>query len=175
MSKDKYIAVDELKNILSMVNESLRFAESKNGALLTLCLGLLFVGHDTGTDIQCYIVFLFRLFFVGSMMASAGLCLLSFFPRLSESSLLQTVSNKTSSANLLYFGHIASLSIDEYSRHIKDIINNDEGLSVLETAYVKQIKANSVIASQKYRFFALAMKVTSLGLLVLAILLFITM
>lgn len=168
-------AVNELKDILRDVNEWLRFAESKNATLLTLSTGAAIACRTIGEGTCSWGVFVFRHAFVVCMLLTALCCLVSFFPRLSESAFLSRRRGKVQRLNPLYFGSIASVTAEEYSRHIREIVNNGEGLSSLDQAYVDQIKANSTIASGKFRCFSIASRIAAAGLVALALLLLLTM
>lgn len=174
MTEIKDMTTEELRHILTLVNEGLRFAESKNAALLTLSLGIIFVGFSIGENTDSCVVLVLRYGFSALMLLTTGICLFSFYPRLLESSLLEKIIGKPQSCNVLYFGSIASLPDEEYQKNIIDIINNGKGLTGLQKAYVDQIRANSVVACIKFRLFSFSFMPTVLGLLVLAVLLMVT-
>lgn len=93
-------SIDNLKYILDSVNSWLKFAESKNGALLVFNLGVIFgvvrilMSPTTTINVWLQYFLISCLFF---LIVSACICLVSFIPKIKIPSLLIGKAAETNS------------------------------------------------------------------------------
>lgn len=156
--------LDELRHLLSLVNEWLRFAEAKNGVLFGANAGLAFsyLGFLAG-DIpfeNCWVnlyisngVILFAL--------SAIVALLSFLPSLEIPK--KNSENIIGIDNPLFFGHLRRYTHDSLIQLLSEEMEAKP--SKLEKYYSEQIVVNSEIAWRKYQFFNAATVMMLSGIL----------
>lgn len=163
----------ELREVLRMINEWLRFAEGKNAALLTLSMGAVAAWRAVGEGACPSVAAGLHWAFIVLMLFSACCCLVSFFPSLSESRLLRKRRGEGRGANPLNVVAIASLTADEYASQIKGMLSTGKELSPWDRAYVDQIKANATIAAFKFECFKCGVTLAAIGLAVLTLLLLI--
>ena len=152
---------DRLRYILSVVNEWLKFAEAKNGALLAvdvaIVFGILQLISNTSSKGWTYLA----IFLIGLSAISA---LLSFIPQLKvTSSAKQKTRDKETS--LIFYGHIAKYDPENYVRTLYSGAGI-EGPSIasIELDFAQQIITNSRIALRKNRYFSAGLWLTVLGL-----------
>ncbi len=154
---------ERLWRIFENVNNWLKYAEQKNTLLLT------FIG------IQITLVKLFMKAFDGWLMASLiflGLCflicLMSFFPRTRISRwwfdfMVRRTNEHAQSHNLIFFGHVAKYTTDEYIAKMEEYLNGEiQGHRNLEDL-CNQILVNSQIASAKLNFFKVSVWLMIIG------------
>lgn len=148
---------DILKDILSSVNEWLRFAETKNGALLALNSGCAIGISKLITDLDQGLIFWGLGMSLALFLGSATVCLVSFLPTTTMPLVVGT-NNNGRDENLLFFGSIANHNIDSY---LQAILHSTPSCpsppSQLERLYAEQIIINSGIAKAKYKYFKFAM------------------
>ncbi len=150
---------DRLKYILSLVNDWLKFAESKNAALLAadtaLGLGLYKILRSDMPGSQSailYVGFVISLLFVG-----AFICLVSFIPR-TTIPWLATTHRPKEDDNLLFYGDIAKYDPKRYIASLYKQSGNDVSeIKAYEEDLAEQIIINSRIALQKYGLFKTAL------------------
>lgn len=145
-----------LTALLGRVMDMLRFAEAKNAALLAFAsawivgiVNLLSSGKPIPPDYYYVIRVALPLFIVAASVAIASL-----LPKLQTSSF--TGEPKGKSPNLLFFGDIAGMAVDEFKVAVRTAYHSSDGdnptagyLSDLEA----QIAINSKITRRKNRMF----------------------
>lgn len=150
------------KEILTSVSDWLKFAEAKNGTLLVFDSGISIAilsiinsinSASTSTAPRDAPDLLYILLFIFG--TGAVLSLLSFFPILSNNTKIFKCK-KTPNQNPLFFGHIASLSDNEYKQILIGINIIDKNASPAEDHIINQIIINSKIAANKFEFFKVA-------------------
>lgn len=159
---------EKLNSIFINTNDWLKFAEAKNGIIITLngagIFGLInLIGDEPVGLIQYKLLIILLLF---SMIVSLIIALLSFFPNLKISHLY---SKKISvNDNLVYYGHICKYPTEKY---VIALYSNFENRNIsyaecpkYEKQLAEQIVINSRIAMKKYYLFDL-----SVGILVISI------
>jgi hypothetical protein len=148
---------DILQDVLSDVNDWLRFAEAKNGVLLALNSGCVIGVSKLIVDID-HVFWTFYLgLCVALFLASAAVCLFSFLP-VTQMPMVVRSCEKDPAENVLFFGSIVGHDMDSYL----EAIAGPSSLSVnpsskLERHYAEQIIINSKIAAAKFRFFRRAL------------------
>lgn len=162
---------DDLKDILEMVNEWLRFAEAKNGILLSLSIAAATGGHSLGEKATCAYILYVRFALVGLFLLSALICFASFLPKLNSLSFRWKKSQEDDVFNHLYFGSIARMSAYDYERKVAELLKDGKPLDQVERAYTTQISTNAKIAMAKYNYFKVAAIFSGLGIITLGILL----
>jgi hypothetical protein len=167
----KGIAMEyRLNAILSTVNDWLRFAELKNGALLTFATGLAlalvrnYPQFPSGSKIKwCYATAIILI------SLSSLLSLLSFIPKL-EIPWFESEQKPKDDDNLYFFGDIAKYSASHYVTSL--LIANDEvprEITRLETNLAVQAIVNAGIARKKYWCFNVAVSLLLIAVLLLSI------
>ena len=150
--------------IFNNVNEWLRFAEAKNGALLGFNSALLLaivnilMTNTNKTNLYIYSYLLSGVFFIG---ISCITLILSFFPETLRSKNLQKEKNIVFN-NYLYFGHLAKYDAEDFYKASKKQYSKKEEF---EKDLAEQIVINSKISAKKYKFFRIAMLFLTCGLL----------
>lgn len=139
---------------LARTVDFIKFAETKNAALLTFCsawmLGIASL-LSSGKAIPLFVDSGFRLSFIFFALG-ACVAITSFLPRLS---LRQSVSTPIVKS-MLYFGDIATLPADSFAAEARRRYMPPDGHSITEayaTELSDQISANSRIALRKMRLF----------------------
>jgi TM2 domain-containing membrane protein YozV len=144
-----------VKDIFENVNNWLKFAEAKNGAIIALnsafIFGLLRLLQSSNTENlykEMYIKMIIFLLLVSLIMA-----LLSFIPKLKYPYIkFDKISKKD---NLLYFIDIAKYTDNEYYEKITTITEKSSN-EKLDKYYIQQIIINSQITYIKYKQFEIA-------------------
>ena len=154
---------DKLKFILDNVNNWLKFAESKNAALLVANSAFIFpllrliVDNKTNR-------FLYLLFFICIVLAaiSACICLFSFVPQISIPSSFTGKYVQEEHANLIFYGHIAKFTPKRYWEALRtqNIISEEYAQDKFLADIANQIVINSRIAHNKYIVFRIAIWLT---------------
>jgi len=161
---------DRLKAILIMVNDWLKFAEVKNGALLTLASGLVlalvknYPQFAPSSKVEsCYLTA------IALMSITAIVCLLSFIPVL-KIPWFESEGKPGTNDNLFFFADIARYSASEYVTALL-IANGEQSRTItkLEVHLALQAIANARIAHKKYRCFRGAVWSLLIGVLFLGI------
>lgn len=154
---------------LARTVEFIKFAETKNAALLTFCsawiLGIVSLSSsdkaiprsiDDGMKLA---FFLFAL--------AATIAIQSFLPRLS----VRPRTSKEKRKNLLYFGDIATFSADAFAILARDRYLPDADHTVTEDYMAdlsEQLTVNSQIALRKMRLFSWGARLVLLAVFMLA-------
>jgi len=157
---------DRLRYILSTVNEWLKFAEAKNGALLGVDIAIIFGLFQVISDEISKGWIYLAISFIGLSALSA---LLSFIPQLKALSIIQQ-KRGDKETSLIFYGHIAKYESEAYV----NALYSAAGIEVpsklmIELDYAHQIIINSRIALKKNRYFNVGLCLTVLGLLLLII------
>jgi hypothetical protein len=153
---------------LARVLEFLKYAEAKNGALLTFAsawiLALLaLLTSDKELPRQIVVACQIALPCFG---ASAGISLYSFLPKLSLERFTRLHSVRHN-PNLVYFGEVAGLEIDDFERQIR-LRYSPTASSEVSAEYISdmavQVRINSSIVKRKLRLFMMGLVVVGLGI-----------
>ena len=160
---------DRLRYILSTVNDWLKFAEAKNGALLGIDIAIIFgLFQVIGSEISRGWIYL-AISFTGLSALSA---LFSFIPQLKAHPKGQQ-RQRNEGTNLIFYGHIAESNPELYLKALYSEVGTEEPPeSKIELDYAHQIIINSRIALRKNRYFSIGLWLTVLGLFLLIALLF---
>jgi hypothetical protein len=153
---------ESLENILSLVSEDLRFAETKNAALLTAnaaaVIGILQV-NPTSHGFQLFLVVYLNALTVVCAL-SGVVSLISFIPRAQNPYLGMGLEPATGD-NLLFFGHIQKYDPPAYLRGLYASTGHaGEEPHDLERMYAEQIVVSSRIAARKFTYFRWAIWIT---------------
>ena len=158
---------------LLRVIDFLRFSEAKNGALVTFAsawiLGLIALITSDRTlpeGFKSAVIFSIPLFFVAAFCG-----LYSFKPKTTLSAFTRLHSVRHD-PNLLFFGDISSMEIDDYGRALRERYLPKNGGTVSEDYFANmciQISVNSKIVMRKLRLFTGGLLCTAGALLILAI------
>ena len=146
---------DRLQYIFSLVNEWLKFGESKNAALLAadtaLALGLVKMLQSSVLSNQ--IVILYVSISIPILALAAMVCLISFIPQ-TAIPWLSTSSRPKETDNLLFFGDIAKYAPKSYVEALyKQAEKAIDKVDAYEEDIAEQIIVNSRIALRKYKLF----------------------
>jgi hypothetical protein len=164
----RQVAYTVLNDIFTNINEQLRFAETKNGALFSVNLAVvlgaaaIFSDHATGDD-RLPLGIENWLLGVALWLAVAALIgLFSFFPETKPRTAPAKVIEEPN--NIFFFGHIRAWSETEFLKRVFDGM----GLSIsplpAHTLLANQISSNSQNAHKKFTLFAVAVVVTLVAL-----------
>lgn len=158
---------ERLRYILTTVNEWLKFAEAKNGALLVADIAILFgvfrlLNDSTGQRVSIYLaIFL--------VIVSAISSLVSFIPQLKISSFIPKKRTKKEHS-LIFYGHIAKYEPQSYIEALyAESGAEPAAIAPIEVDYAQQIIINSRIAVRKYLCFNIGLWLTVLSLLFLLV------
>jgi len=158
--------LQSLEHVLMTVSDDLRFAETKNAALLTanaaavIAIVQIFVSHpDLGPRITAYLLVL-----VVAGMVSGMLGLVSFIPRVRlRGPREDEVPEPTD--NLLFYNHIRKYSGDTYLRAMVAAAGEaPHPPTALERMYADQIVAAARIADRKFELYRYSVWITIVGL-----------
>lgn len=155
-----------LQETLSSTNDWVQFAETKNSVLVAACgvaiWGILRLIAVREPSLLLTIYFFMAISFMGIAFL---LSLISFLPNLRHRWVISYTPPQTR-RNLLYFGHLASLTEKELiDLYCKAMRFNEEDVSPLHEMYAEQVIINSRIALVKYKLFEWSVKLTICGLL----------
>ena len=149
----------KLKDIFDNVNSWLKFAESKNAALIAFnsaagfgLASLLASSKLTLSPVHVYACLCILLLGLGAV---AGL--ISFLPRLRIPwSFSKTRINAWD--NLLFFGHIARYTPERYLDSLSKLVETEaRNFTDMQRIYAEQIVINSQITMYKYRCFTVGL------------------
>lgn len=146
-------SITTMERILSDVNEWLKFAEAKNGALLALNCALVFGLTRTlvGADNLANEITYYGLFVITQLLGSLILSLLAILPRISPPWWIK-FPQKNDKDNPLYFGDACKYSPKSYLKLILGELNEDK-YGKMHEHLAQQIVINSKIAFIKYSQF----------------------
>lgn len=149
---------NKLKYIFDNVNNWLKFAESKNAALLAANSAIVFGLIRTQDLFENSLLHYYFVICIVLATFSACICLLSFVPKIKINSIFQETSVQAENLNLLFYGHIAKFTPEDYLKALQDghIITEEAIQDRFCTDIANQIVVNSKIAQTKYIFFQLA-------------------
>lgn len=161
-----------LSSLLVRVIDFLKFAETKNAALLTFASAWTFASVNILISerapigiVGCAFRFALVLF-----AAAAVVAVWSFLPKLDLDGLH---SDPAQSKNLLFFDHIAQFDTAAYQTRVKERFLSQATDQVLTDEYLDdlavQISVNSKIASGKFKLFNWGAMLVLIALLVLAL------
>lgn len=154
--------INTLRDIYDDVNNWLKFAEAKNGAIIALNSALIFGILKFFTSLDDVPVLLSLFAFVGLFMLTVSIiiALLSFIPRLTHPYI--KVDKISTNDNLLYFGDIAKYDKVDYRQKLTAMIatKKDEENEKLIDSKISQIIVNSKITFIKYKQFEIAVWLT---------------
>lgn len=163
MSLDKII---KLESVLDKTNDWLKFAEAKNGAVLAFNGAVLFAlsrlvstANFASNWLHIYLMFVSFLLLVSIVIA-----LSSFVPRL-EAPYWIKYPELPSKFNLIFYGHICSLSAKKYLELFNDAEGKNKTEGKLAEDIANQIVINSKISYIKYEQFRIAVWFTLSALL----------
>jgi hypothetical protein len=166
--KDPLVKV--LDDLLARVNEWLRFAEGKNGALLGLTSGatLALVATLSARQGDGWLLRSGLAVATALVALSLLLTLASFLPRLDLSHLLGTAPvDPAPDANLLYYGHVAVYSPHDLATAVAHRYCDGAPVGHLHLDLAAQVITNSRITVGKLRLFAWAVRFFGAGFVVL--------
>jgi hypothetical protein len=155
---------------LARVVDFIKFAETKNAALLTFCsawlLGIVNL-LSSGKKVPMFVDSGLRLSFL-FFAAGALFSIVSFFPKLSIKALLQS---PPATFNMLFFGDIGRMPFDVFVKELRTRYFPEIERSVTD-GYIAdlstQIFVNSRIATRKMRLFAWGTRSVFVALFMLA-------
>ncbi|MDB4950709.1 MAG: hypothetical protein JWM27_3358 [Gemmatimonadetes bacterium] len=167
-----------LEHVLVLVSDDLRFAETKNAALLTAnaatVIGIVQIFASHGNMRPAVAAYLVAIGLAGTV---SGICgLVSFIPGAVPRP-PRAHEVPAASDNLLFYHHIRKYSPDAYLRALLDAMRHDGAPpSRLERMYAEQVVASARIADRKFALFRVAIWITIAGLTtpVVALLLYAT-
>lgn len=154
-----------LRDAKSDTDEWVRYAETKNGLLITANLaaaGFLYAAFFTGGEI-IWQVKVASFAATGTLVVSAVVALFSLFARLRDTTPLHTGVER-SLGNPLYFQHAAQFLAVEYAQLVLKHLAIDRLPTQIELDLAAQIVANSRIAVRKFGLFNSALKIAICGL-----------
>ena len=160
---------ERLKPIYSSVIDLLKFAESKNAALLVSDSALIYAIMGFLKDNKAYttldvLITIYASIFL--LFISSIICLVSFIPKI-KIDWLATIRRPREDDNLIFYGDIASYGSQEYLQSLCIGINIDiNKVDQIEKYYAQQIIANSRIALRKFQCFNVSIILTLLAMLV---------
>ncbi len=159
---------ERLRFVLSSVNEWLKFAEAKNGALLAVDIAILFGLFQLISDVDSY----YWIYFAAGFVAlSAVVVLISFVPQLKvPRKWFVKHKNLSKEISLIFYAQIANLTPENYVKALYTQSGRETStISPLELDYAQQIIANSRIAVRKGTLFNIGLLMTVLSLLLILI------
>ena len=160
-----------LRNTLNNVNDWLKFAEAKNGALLAANLAAMF--GVTSKDFQdTYLEHLCSFYSVAPivlLLISFLICLISFAPKIAIPAASKE-EKSTEGANLIFYGDIARFETFPYLKALTKASGlQTQEFNKVDASYAAQIIINSRIALKKYYCFNWALLFTMAAIIIPAI------
>jgi hypothetical protein len=155
---------ESLKTILDIVNDSLKFAESKNNSLLILINGVV-IGLLTFYDklfLNTPIYFVFLIF--GFLLSSLLISLLTLYPRIVK---ISNLGKQSKNKNIFFPGSLCKMTVQEIANKIKSHDINFE-LTEFNIDFINQIIANSIITTAKYNYFKISIQLYIVSQILLA-------
>jgi len=160
---------ERLRHIAASVSEWVKFAESKNAAIVAFDSVMVFgmvnmlkgLAHPLGGAVRVGVSCT-----VALMLLSLLCALCSFIPNI-RLPFLSARRPCNAHDNLVYYGHIAKYASDTYIASLCQHMAVDvTALNAIERYYAQQIVESACIALQKYRMFSCAVSMTILALLI---------
>lgn len=144
------MAVNHIEKIYRNIMEMVRFAEAKNGVLLTVNIAIFIEIAKYGLPFDSTFQKICGIIIWCALLCSISILLVSFLPKLHT-------NNKS---NPLYFGSITTFCEDDYKNRMQNSSSSD-----LHAYYCQQIHINSAIAKRKFIQFKLALLFSIISLL----------
>ena len=147
---------EKLKDIFQNVNDWLKFAEAKHGALMVLNSGVIFGVLSVRKDyamVPSYVILLT----LGCLGLSILFSFISLFPRTRKK---PGNKPKPKSSNLFFNGHLALYDVEDLKNDLNTKLNTVHTFNGMEENLIEQIIIASSIASQKYVLFKRALIAT---------------
>jgi hypothetical protein len=161
---ERQVAYGVLNDIFININEQLRFAETKNGALVTLNLAIVLA---TATiladhiDKDARLPLFFENWFIGVALwlaIAALVSLASFLPEMRPR--VKPASVVADPSNVFFFGHIRAWSEPEFLKRVFEGMGLTIAPLQAHHHLANQIGSNSHNANKKFVLFALAAVIT---------------
>lgn len=145
-----------MEKILSDINDWLKFAEAKNGALLAINCGLAFglIRLLSGAQDLSEVILYYSIFVLVQLFGSLTLALVSLLPRTTPPWWVK-FPDKTEKENPLFFGSACKYSPLGYLNLINEM-TGDKNTEEIHEHLSNQIVINSKIAFIKYSQFNIA-------------------
>lgn len=160
-------ADEQLQAIFNNVNDWLKFAETKNAALVAadvaILIGVASLFEDASGWLLIYLILLTA--FVG---LSLVIGLLSFLPA-TKIPWLRKPATIQEKRNVLYYGDIADQDVESYLELLKSVLEEGVEPTPIGRAYIEQIIINSKIAVKKYGYFTTSLFCLLTGIVTLPI------
>jgi hypothetical protein len=150
-----YKRLDTLETTLKQVIDWLKFAESKNGALVAIGCVVIFGAYRAFSSFsgESDLITVYMISFILFIVASVVVALASFIPRIAPPFWIK-MPEKEKGDNPLFFGHACKYSkftyLELFNNHVEGGESNE---SKLELALCDQIVNNSKISFIKYQMF----------------------
>lgn len=170
--------VDVLESLLDRVDGWLKYAETKNGVLLTLVFATLGVGLRLGNGQKWCPGFAEWFWKLGLVLCFFAIVILfsAFLPRLGRwydlvrGRLEKGRALPVEQRNLVFFGHLAGLSEEDIESNLSEFVGlKPSQLSRLERDLIRQVHANAGIAHKKFKAFAPAAYLFGFGLVMIVL------
>lgn len=151
---DKGTVHEELKYIFTNVNEWLKFAEAKNGALLALDCAVIvtlfgIASNSDGNFVKYLCIPTMMLLFI-----SVIFCLTSFHPKIAMKEIKLNKSKKEKHPNIYFFGYLCMINAETLlSELTKKVNGKNYSKAGGDSDLANQIICNSKIAMNKYSAF----------------------
>ena len=153
---------EKLYQLYLQTNELIKFAETKNAALIAFNGAVILGVLKLISDFKSAHWFLFYLIFVLSMnLVSAFIMIVALAPQMISKELSNVVGKGT---NLLYFGSIAKLNPDIYVELLKEKYAFQSENEAYERDLARELIIVCQIAVRKFKLFKLAMAWTFAGI-----------
>lgn len=160
-------ADEQLQAIFNNVNDWLKFAETKNAALVAadvaILIGVASLFEEASSWLLIYLILLAS--FVG---LSLVIGLISFLPA-TKIPWLRKPATIREKRNVLYYGDIADQDVESYLELLKSVLKEGVEPTPIGKAYIEQIIINSKIAVKKYGYFTTSLFCLLTGIVTLPI------
>lgn len=148
---------EKLKDIFTNVNDWLKFAEAKHGALMVLNSGVVFGVLSVRKDYPQVPPLVFMLV-LGCLGLSLLFSFVSLFPRSRKTSINKP---KPKNTNLFFNGHLALYDLEDLKHELNNRLGTSHAFNALEEDLASQVIIASAIAAKKYRLFIYALIATA--------------
>ena len=150
-----------LQETFDRINDWLKFAETKNGVLLAFNCAVLVGLFQVLSSLNNPPILASAYLILSISMLGFGitLTLMSFLPRLTPPLGLKFPA-VTPNMNILFFGHICSLTENSYLDRFYSVYELERKYIEIEKIYANQIIINSKITFIKFCYFNLSVKFT---------------
>jgi hypothetical protein len=153
---------EKLWKIFDTVNSWLRYSENKNAYILAFIAAQITLAKFLSVDVDIWLKISF--FFLGLCFL---VCMISFFPKTALPRWLFYIAEShkkpADDDNLLFYGHIAKYSINQYIEKMSKYLN----VEIQGNEYLKQLCAqvviNAGIANTKFNMFKFSFWLLLLG------------